>query len=113
MPRNDGFDIMYAIIREGLRQLKVEQGQEVEIDCRTGLNPGDKVTFDQVLALGGEAGLKIGRPTVAGASVTAEVIGKALGEKIVIQKFRRRKNSRRHTGYRQVGTRVRISAITV
>ena len=103
---------MYAIIREGLRQLKVSEGLELDIDCRAGLNPGDTVTFDEVLALGGDNGLKLGRPIVAGAKVTAEVLGKHLGEKITIQKFRRRKNSRRHTGYRQVNTRVRISAIT-
>lgn len=103
---------MYAIIREGLRQLKVHEGQELEIDCRTGLQAGATITFAEVLAVGGESGLKIGRPTIAGATVTAEVLGSKLGEKIVIQKFRRRKNSRRRTGYRQVNTLVRISAIS-
>ena len=102
---------MYAIIADGGRQYKVEQGQELEIDYRDA-SKGDELTFDQVLAVSGDDGLKLGKPTVAGATVTAEVIGPTKGDKIYIQKLRRRKNSRRRTGHRQLYTKVRVSAIS-
>ena len=103
---------MYAIILDGDKQLKVEEGQVLDIDCRKALNPGDTVTFDRILALGSEGGLKLGIPAVAGASVTAEVVGLQQGPKLVVQHFRRRKNSRRKNGHRQVHTRVKINKIT-
>src|SRR5688572_30151561 len=101
---------MYAIIAEGGRQYKVQEGQELEIDLR---NPsaGTEVTFDQVLAVGGESGLKLGKPTLAGATVTAEVVGVTQGPKLVVQKLRRRKTLRRRTGHRQMFTKVRINKI--
>jgi large subunit ribosomal protein L21 len=108
---------MYAIIVDGSRQLKVQEGQELEIDFRN-LGAGQQVKFDRVLALGQDAGpnkdavLKLGAPALAGASVTAEVIGGGQGPKLVVQKMRRRKNSRRKTGHRQLVTRVKISKIT-
>lgn len=102
---------MYAIIADGGRQYKVEQGQELEIDYRDA-SKGDELTFDQVLAVSGDDGLKLGKPTVAGATVTAEVIGPTKGDKIYIQKLRRRKNSRRRTGHRQLYMKVRVSAIS-
>jgi large subunit ribosomal protein L21 len=102
---------MYAIIADGGRQYKVEQGQELEIDYRDA-SKGDELTFDQVLAVSGGEGLKLGKPTVAGATVTAEVIGPTKGDKIFVQKIRRRKNSRRRTGHRQLYTKVRVSAIS-
>ena len=103
---------MYAIVVDGSRQLKVQEGQELEIDFR-GLGVGQQVKFDRVLALGQESGLKLGAPTLAGASVTAEVVGAGQGPKLVVQKMRRRKNSRRKTGHRQLVTRVKISKISV
>ena len=63
------------------------------------------------LAIGGETGLKLGTPAVSGAKVTAKVLGMEKGEKLYIQKFRRRKNSKRRTGHRQKYTRVEISEI--
>ncbi len=101
---------MYAIIADGGRQYKVEEGQELEVDYRD-LPPGDQLTFGKVLAVSAGEGLKLGQPTVTGASVTAEVVGPALGEKIYIQKFSRRKNFRRRTGHRQIYTMVRINKI--
>jgi len=101
---------MYAIIVDGGRQYKVEEGQELELDLRD-VSKGDEVRFDRVLAYGGEGGTRIGQPLIAGASVTAEVIGAAQGPKLVVQKFRRRKNSRRRTGHRQLYTTVKISKI--
>jgi large subunit ribosomal protein L21 len=103
---------MYAIIAEGGRQYKVQEGQELEIDLRDPDGPKE-VTFDQVLAISDEAGLRLGKPTLAGASVTAEVIGPTQGPKLVVQKLRRRKTLRRRTGHRQMFTKVRINKIAV
>lgn len=102
---------MYAIIADGGRQLKVEEGQEVQLDYRD-VPAGDNVTFDRVLAVSDGAGdVKLGAPTVSGASVTAEVLGPEKGEKLVVQKIRRRKNSRRKTGHRSIYTKVKITKI--
>lgn len=101
---------MYAIIEDGGRQFKIEQGQELEIDYRE-LSSGEQVTFDRVLAVRDDSGLKLGQPTLAGATVTAEVLGISQGPKLTIQKFRRRKTYRRKTGHRQMYTKVKIAAI--
>ena len=101
---------MYAIIATDGRQYKVEEGQEIQVDLREA-KEGDKVTFDRVLLVSGGGGVKVGQPTVAGASVTGEVLGQEMGDKIYIQKIRRRKNFRRRTGHRQMYTRVRIESI--
>jgi large subunit ribosomal protein L21 len=103
---------MYAIIADGSKQYKVEEGQQLSVEYRDA-SAGDEVTFDQVLACRSEQGLRLGKPTLDGASVTAEVVGVSLGKKLVVQKFRRRKNSRRKTGCRHVYTRVRVASITV
>lgn len=102
---------MYAIISDGGRQLKVTQGEELLVDYRD-VPAGQSVTFDRVLAVSdGSGDLKLGAPTVAGASVVAEVIGPEKGPKLVVQKLRRRKTYRRKTGHRSVCTKVRISSI--
>ena len=101
---------MYAIIEDGGRQLKVEEGQELRVDYRD-VQAGQDITFDRVLAYRDDSGLKVGQPILDSATVTAEVLGVCQGEKLVIQKLRRRKNSRRKTGHRQMYTRVRISKI--
>lgn len=103
---------MYAIISDGGRQLKVTEGEELLVDYRD-VPMGEKLTFDRVLAVSSGSGdLKLGAPLVAGASVVAEVLGPVKGEKVVIQKLRRRKTYRRRTGHRSVFTRVKISSIT-
>ena len=102
---------MYAIIADGAHQYKVEEGQTLEIHFREPLNPGDEITFDRVLAVSSDSGFKLGKPTVAGAKVSAKVIGETKGEKIFVQKFRRRKNSKRRTGHRQKYTKVQIGSI--
>lgn len=101
---------MYAIIVDGGRQYKVEEGQELDVDYRDAAK-GDALQFDRVLAVSGEEGLKLGTPVVDGASVSAEVLGVNQGAKLVVQKLRRRKNSRRKTGHRQLYTRVKIAKI--
>lgn|SRR5689334_1063225 len=101
---------MYAIITDGGRQYRVEEGQELEVDYRDAAK-GSALKFDRVLAVSGGNGLKLGDPVVKGATVSAEVLGVELGEKLSIQKFRRRKNYRRRTGHRQMFTRIKISKI--
>lgn len=101
---------MYAIIADGGRQLKVEEGQELNLAYRD-VPKGEKLTLDRVLAIGGSDEPQIGTPVIEGATVTAEIIGTTQGKKIDVQKIRRRKNSRRHTGHRAMFTRVKIDAI--
>lgn len=101
---------MYAIFVDGGRQYRAEPGTEIDLDYRD-VPAGESLQFETVLAVGGDEGLKLGSPHVGGAKVTAEVLGPKQGPKLVVQKFRRRKNSRRKTGHRQLYTRVRISEI--
>lgn len=100
---------MYAIIVDGGRQYKVTEGDELVIDYREEASGGE-VRFDRVLAIGGDE-LKVGKPAMSGAAVTAEVVGPVQGPKLVVQKMRRRKNFRRKNGHRQISTRVRITKI--
>jgi large subunit ribosomal protein L21 len=101
---------MYAIFTDGGRQYKVEEGQTLEIDYRE-VAEGSELVFDRVLAIGDGDNFRLGQPTVAGAKVTASVIGATKGEKIYIQKMRRRKTTRRRTGHRQKYVQVRIAKI--
>jgi large subunit ribosomal protein L21 len=100
---------MYAVFVDGVRQYKVTEGEELVVDFRD-VSQGGQVTFDHVVAVGGDT-LKLGQPSITGASVTAEVLGAVQGPKLVVQKMRRRKNFRRKTGHRQIFTRVRINKI--
>lgn len=101
---------MYAIFADGPRQYRVEAGQELDLDYRD-LAPGSELKFDRVLALSNGGELQLGTPALEGATVTAKVVGVQMGEKLVIQKMRRRKNHRRRTGHRQMYTRVKIESI--
>ncbi len=103
---------MYAIIEDGGRQFKVEEGQELEIDYRD-LPGGEELKFDRVLAYRDDDGVKLGQPTLESASVTADVLGVGRGPKVTVQKLRRRKTYRRKTGHRQLYTRVKISKIDI
>jgi len=103
---------MYAIIKDGSRQVKAEVDQRLRVDFRDGLQPGDSVEFTEVLTISDENNVKIGQPTITGAKVVAEVLEPEFrGPKLVVAKFRRRKNSRRKTGHRQVYTLVTIKEI--
>lgn len=97
---------MYAVIKTGGKQYRVSQGDKLRVEKLPG-NVGDAVTFDQVLLVGGEA-LKLGKPLVGGAKVEAKITGQGLGKKLVVFKFRRRKNYRRKNGHRQPYTALEI-----
>lgn len=101
---------MYAVIRTGGKQYRVSEGQTLRVEKLPG-SKGDKVTFGEVLLVGGDTP-KIGQPLVAGASVSAEIKAQDRGPKIVIFKFRRRKNYRRKTGHRQPYTELKITGIS-
>jgi large subunit ribosomal protein L21 len=107
---------MYAIIEDSGAQRKVVEGEEILIDLVNGgeIEAGTGVTFDRVLVIGGRDGGKtaLGQPYVAGATVVAEVLEPVvMGEKLEIQKFRTKKNYRRHTGHRQRYTKVKVTGI--
>ena len=103
---------MYAIIEDGSRQYKVTSGDRIRIDRHIG-DDEKTVTFDRVLLVGGEGDAKIGAPLVAGATVTADVLGEVKGPKIDIQKYKRRKGYHKKIGHRQRYLEVRISGINV
>ena len=100
---------MYAIIEDGSRQYRVEEGGTVVLDYREA-NPGDTLELTKVLLLHTGDAAKIGQPLVAGAKVVAEVVDFPK-KKTVIQKFRRRKNYRRLKGHTQMYTRLKIKQI--
>jgi large subunit ribosomal protein L21 len=100
---------MFAVIKTGGKQYHVAEDQLLKIERIDG-NPGDIIQISEVLVLGGDTP-KLGTPTVAGASVAAEVVEQSRGEKVISFKKRRRKNSRRRRGHRQEFTLIRISEI--
>ena len=101
---------MYAVIRTGGKQYKVAPGEKVRVELLPA-DVGAKVVLDQVLMVGDGDGVRLGQPTLAGASVTATVVAHGRGEKVTIFKMRRRKNYRRHQGHRQGYTEIAIDAI--
>ncbi|MFO8015447.1 MAG: 50S ribosomal protein L21 [Phycisphaerae bacterium] len=101
---------MYAIIEDSGTQMRVEEGQTLQVDTREA-EAGATVTFDRVLLVGDEKGTRVGTPLVDGATVTAEVLGPAKGPKLEVFKLRRRKNSRTHRGHRQHYLDVRVTRI--
>lgn len=101
---------MYAIIEEGGKQFKVTTGDRLLLDRKVGAD-AKTVTLDKVLLVGGEGDAKIGQPVVAGASVTAEVLGEKKGKKVDSYKYNRRKGYHKRVGHRQQYTEVAITAI--
>lgn len=102
---------MYAIIKDGGRQLKVRVDKKLMINYRGELKAGETIEFPEVLAIGNDENVQLGQPTISGAKVVAEVVSEAKGPKLTIAKFRRRKNSKRKTGHRQIYTLVKIKEI--
>ena len=105
---------MFAVIVDGNRQHRVQEGSFLSVDYRGEIEAGSSITFDHVLLANDGGTSLIGAPAISGATVVAQVvIAQEKGPKLEIQKLRRRKNSRRHTGHRQKHTRVKITSITV
>ena len=101
---------MYAVIKTGGKQYRVAEGQTLQVEKLAG-KPGDNITFKEVLLVAGEGKPKVGAPLVKGASVKAEIVAQDRDPKIIVFKFRRRKNYRRKTGHRQPHTAVKITGI--
>lgn len=101
---------MYAIIETGGKQYKVEQGSELYIE-KLPEAQGETVTFDRVLLVADENGVKVGAPVVAGATVTAKIEKHGKAKKIIVYKYKAKKNSRRKHGHRQPYTKVVVEAI--
>ncbi len=105
---------MFAIIEDGSRQYRVEEGAQLTVDYRAGSEAGQSLSFDRVLLANGGGNSLIGKPVIDGATVEAEIVDPEFkGQKLEIQKIRRRKNSRTHTGHRQKHTTVRVTSINV
>ena len=105
---------MYAIIEDSGTQIKVSPGDVVDIDPRDLGRRKKKLSFDRVLLVGDAGrtdGTTIGAPYVAGAAVTAEILGEVKGQKIDVVKFKRRKGYHRRQGHRQRYLRVKIDQI--
>jgi large subunit ribosomal protein L21 len=102
---------MYAVVDDRNQQYRVQPGDRIQIHLREGVAEGDTLTFDKVCLVGGEGAGRIGTPFVQGASVTGKVVRQLKGPKVVIGKFRKRKNSRRRTGFRARYTVVQIESI--
>lgn len=104
---------MYAIFKALGKQFRAEKGATLRLPLMDKKNAGDVVTFDEVLLTSSGDTITAGVPTVAGAKVTAEVVGHGKDAKIYVFKFKRRKNYRRKTGHRQKFTEVRITDVVV
>jgi large subunit ribosomal protein L21 len=101
---------VYAVIRTGGKQYRVTPDAVLTVE-KLEAEPGATITFHDVLAIGTDAGLTLGAPTVPGARVTATVVEQSRGDKVIIFKKRRRQNSRRKNGHRQHQTVLKIAEI--
>lgn len=101
---------MYAVIKTGGKQYRVSEGDRLRVEKIEG-QKGDTIELAEVLMLGGER-VAFGSPLVAGAKVSAEIIGQGLGKKIIVFKMRRRKRYRRKNGHRQPFTELRVTGIS-
>ena len=101
---------MYAIIETGGKQYKVEAGDVLYVE-KLAVEENADVTFDKVIAVGTDDGIKVGKPYVEGATVTAKALKNGKAKKIVVFTYKPKKNEKRKKGHRQPYTKVEISAI--
>ncbi len=101
---------MYAVIQTGGKQYRVAPGDRLRVEKLAG-DRGATVTFDNVLMVGGEGAVRVGKPTVAGVKVTAQITAQDRAKKIIVFKLKRRKNYRRKHGHRQYYTELHITGI--
>ncbi len=101
---------MYAIVEIAGQQIKVSPNQEVFVN-RLGGNAGDKLNFDKVLLLSGDAGTTVGSPTVSGSAVSATIVEHLKADKVTVFKKKRRKGYRVKNGFRASLTKIKIDTI--
>ena len=102
---------MYAVVRSGGKQYRVSPGGSVRVEKLAG-EVGASITLDEVLMIGGEGDVKIGTPTVDGASVSGTITAQGRGSKIRVFKTKRRKGYRRSQGHRQDYTEIKIDSVS-
>ena len=102
---------MYAVIDACGRQYKVAEGDLVFVE-KLEANEGEKVTFDQVLLISDDGKVKVGTPTIKNAKVEATVVAQGKAKKIVVFKYKAKKNERKKQGHRQPYTQVKIEKIS-
>ena len=100
---------MYAVIATGGKQYKVSEGDTLKVE-KLGVEAGEKVTFDQVLLVSGDD-VKVGDPTVAGATVEASVVSNGKAKKVIVYKYKRKSGYHKKNGHRQQYTEVKIEKI--
>lgn len=103
---------MYAIIATGGKQYRVQEGDEISIE-KLNVAEGEAVVFDQVLAAGEGADIKVGTPMIAGAAVNAKVVENGKGPKVITYKYKAKKDYRNKKGHRQPFTKVVIESISL
>ena len=101
---------MYAVIKTGGKQYRVAPGEKLKVE-QLPADVGAAVVLDQVLMVGEGESVRVGQPTVAGATVNATVLAHGRGEKLRIFKMRRRKHYQKHQGHRQNYTEIQIVSI--
>lgn len=105
-----GNDLRYAIVETGGKQYRVKVGDVLSVEKLDG-DAGAEVTLERVLLIGGAGDVKVGTPVIDGASVAATIADQYRGEKIIVFKYKPKKNYRRRTGHRQSLTRLQITGI--
>ena len=103
---------MFAIIETGGKQYKVNEGDVIFVE-KLEVAEGDKITFDRVLVVSDESGIKVGAPVVEGATVTANVVKNGKAKKIYVMTYKPKKNEKRKMGHRQPYTKVQIEKIAL
>lgn len=101
---------MYAIVETGGKQLKVSQGNTIYVE-KLNAEVGSTVTLDKVFLVGDDTGVKVGKPTLDGAKVVAKVLDHGRGKKIVVFKYKSKKNYHKKQGHRQPYTKLVIESI--
>ena len=101
---------MYAIIETGGKQYKVQAGDVISVE-KLNVDAGTSYTFDRVLGLLDGDSSTFGKPTVAGATVTGQIMGDGKAKKVIIYKYKAKKGFHKKKGHRQPFTRVKIEAI--
>ena len=101
---------MYAVIETGGKQFRVQQGDVIYVE-KLDANVGDVVTIDQVLLVEKDGSVSVGTPVVAGATAVLKVVEHGKGEKIIVFKYKAKKNYRRKQGHRQPYTKVVVEAL--
>ncbi|HHT36545.1 MAG: 50S ribosomal protein L21 [Candidatus Wallacebacter cryptica] len=101
---------MYAVVETGGKQYRVAEGDTILVE-KLNVPVGEQVVLDRVLLVGGNGGVKVGTPTVADAKVIAKVADQGKGKKVIVFKYKAKKNYRKKTGHRQPFTKLVVEKI--